>query len=222
VSAETSRRLACDASRVVMRHDADGRVLEVGARTRTIPPPCGAPSSIAIAPAASPAAARASLSAITSITGRMAAPPRSRTSPFAVAGTTGLSTRTPTSWSGSPTANSNSGDRTAGSCPTSRRLRRCPPSSSPVFTNGMQPRVCASTPARPAQPGWANASIWAMRSTSCTRWRGEKDRIRHREGRPPLDFAQPNLTVRYSASRAWPRLPTSVGWKCRSARPDPS
>ncbi len=38
VSAETSRRLACDASRVVMRHDAHGRVVEVGARTRTIPP----------------------------------------------------------------------------------------------------------------------------------------------------------------------------------------
>src|SRR5207249_6582914 len=38
VSAETSRRLACDASRVVMRHDADGRVVEIGARTRTIPP----------------------------------------------------------------------------------------------------------------------------------------------------------------------------------------
>jgi hypothetical protein len=38
VSAETSRRLACDASRVVLRHDAEGRVLEIGARTRTIPP----------------------------------------------------------------------------------------------------------------------------------------------------------------------------------------
>jgi uncharacterized protein DUF222/HNH endonuclease len=38
VSPETSRRLACDASRVVMRHDEDGRVVEVGARTRTIPP----------------------------------------------------------------------------------------------------------------------------------------------------------------------------------------
>jgi 5-methylcytosine-specific restriction endonuclease McrA len=38
VSAETSRRLACDASRVVMRHDRAGRVVEVGARTRTIPP----------------------------------------------------------------------------------------------------------------------------------------------------------------------------------------
>ena len=38
VPAGTSRRLACDASRVVMRHDEDGRVVEVGARTRTIPP----------------------------------------------------------------------------------------------------------------------------------------------------------------------------------------
>ena len=37
-SAETSQRLACDASRVVMRHDGEGRLLEVGARTRTIPP----------------------------------------------------------------------------------------------------------------------------------------------------------------------------------------
>lgn len=38
VSAETSQRLACDATRVVMRHDTDGTLLEVGARTRTIPP----------------------------------------------------------------------------------------------------------------------------------------------------------------------------------------
>ena len=38
VSAETSRRLACDASRVVMQHARDGRVVEVAARTRTIPP----------------------------------------------------------------------------------------------------------------------------------------------------------------------------------------
>jgi hypothetical protein len=38
VPAGTSQRLACDATRVIMRHDADGRVVEVGARTRTIPP----------------------------------------------------------------------------------------------------------------------------------------------------------------------------------------
>ncbi len=38
VSAETSQRLACDASRVVMRHDPEGRIVQVGARTRTVPP----------------------------------------------------------------------------------------------------------------------------------------------------------------------------------------
>lgn len=38
ISAETSRRLACDATRVVMQHGRDGRVVEVAARTRTIPP----------------------------------------------------------------------------------------------------------------------------------------------------------------------------------------
>lgn len=38
VSAETSRRVACDASCVVMQHARDGRVVEVAARTRTIPP----------------------------------------------------------------------------------------------------------------------------------------------------------------------------------------
>ena len=38
VSAETSRRLACDSARVVMRHAADGRVLDVGRRTRSISP----------------------------------------------------------------------------------------------------------------------------------------------------------------------------------------
>ena len=38
VPAGTSQRLACDATRVIMRHAPDGRVVEVGARTRTIPP----------------------------------------------------------------------------------------------------------------------------------------------------------------------------------------
>src|SRR5437660_4483076 len=38
VAAEASRRIACDASRVIMQHRCDGRVVEVGTRTRTIPP----------------------------------------------------------------------------------------------------------------------------------------------------------------------------------------
>ena len=38
VSAETARRLACDAATVTMRHGPDGDVLDVGRRTRTISP----------------------------------------------------------------------------------------------------------------------------------------------------------------------------------------
>ena len=38
VSAETSRRICCDASVVAMRHDADGAVLDVGRKARTVPP----------------------------------------------------------------------------------------------------------------------------------------------------------------------------------------
>ena len=38
VSAETSRRLACDAGKVLMHHDAAGTILDVGRKTRTISP----------------------------------------------------------------------------------------------------------------------------------------------------------------------------------------
>lgn len=39
VPAETSRRIACDASTVVMQHAGDGATLDVGRKRRTIPPP---------------------------------------------------------------------------------------------------------------------------------------------------------------------------------------
>ena len=38
VPAGTSRRIACDASRVIMTHESDGSVLDVGRKTRTVPP----------------------------------------------------------------------------------------------------------------------------------------------------------------------------------------
>ena len=41
VSAETARRMACDAGAVVMRHAPDGALLDVGRKTRTIPPALG-------------------------------------------------------------------------------------------------------------------------------------------------------------------------------------
>jgi hypothetical protein len=38
VSAETSRRISCDSSLVTVSHSADGAILDVGRKTRTIPP----------------------------------------------------------------------------------------------------------------------------------------------------------------------------------------
>jgi hypothetical protein len=38
VTAETARRLACDAGRVEVRHGPDGAVLDAGRKTRTVPP----------------------------------------------------------------------------------------------------------------------------------------------------------------------------------------
>jgi hypothetical protein len=38
ISAETSKRISCDAAVVTMTHDAEGAVLDVGRRTRTVPP----------------------------------------------------------------------------------------------------------------------------------------------------------------------------------------
>jgi hypothetical protein len=103
VSAETSRRLACDATRVVMHHDPDGRVKEVGARTRTIPP---------------------------ALRRRMAAPPRCRISRCCVAGTTGRFTRPAIGWNDSLTGSCASGDRTVDYCPTCRRPPSFPPTPS--------------------------------------------------------------------------------------------
>src|SRR5437660_7385269 len=74
VSAETSQRLACDASRVVMRHDPDGRILEVGARTRTIPPALRRALQHRDRAAASPAAHERSVRAITFAIGPTEAP----------------------------------------------------------------------------------------------------------------------------------------------------
>ena len=38
VPAKTSQRIACDASKVVMTHDADGNILDLGRKTRIISP----------------------------------------------------------------------------------------------------------------------------------------------------------------------------------------
>jgi Domain of unknown function (DUF222) len=69
VPAGTSQRLACDASRVVMRHGRDGHVVEVDARTRTIPPAIRRALHHRDRGAASRGAVSGSARAITSVTG---------------------------------------------------------------------------------------------------------------------------------------------------------
>ncbi len=94
VSAETSRRLTCDASRTVMRHGKRGHVVAIGARTRTIPPGShAARSSIGTGAVAFPGAAFGSPRRIISTTGRRAARRSSRISRCYVAGITARCTR---------------------------------------------------------------------------------------------------------------------------------
>ena len=154
VSAETSRRLACDASRVVMRHDEDGRLLEDPEPGRErFPPPCAARSTIATAPAASRAAAAASPRDTTSATGRRAVPRRSRTSRFSVDGTTARCTRRATRSRASPTAGFGSSDWRVRFCPRRRRRPQCRmiPSRLSALQNDAQG---LHLDARTACPGW--------------------------------------------------------------------
>jgi hypothetical protein len=70
VSAETSRRVSCDASVVVIREDADGAALEVGRKTRTIPSGLRRALASRDRHCVFPAAARGAATRITSSTGR--------------------------------------------------------------------------------------------------------------------------------------------------------
>jgi len=126
VSAETSRRLACDASRVVMRHDGEGRVVEVGARTRTVPPRCGVRCSIETRAAASRGVMSGSVRRITCGTGRREARRRCRTWPCSVDAIIGRYTRRATGSSDRQTARCVSDGRTGGPCPRFQCRRRCP------------------------------------------------------------------------------------------------
>jgi hypothetical protein len=79
VSAETSRRLACDASLVVMQHARGGRVVEVAARRGRSRPHYAARSTIATTAVAFRAVACVSVKVITSGIGRREDRRRSRT-----------------------------------------------------------------------------------------------------------------------------------------------
>ena len=104
VPAETAQRLACDATRVIMRHDADGRIVEVGARTRTIPPAIRRALHHRDRGCRFPGCGYRSARAITSATGPTAAPRRSRISRCCAGAITAPFTKRATRWKASPTA----------------------------------------------------------------------------------------------------------------------
>src|SRR5213594_3507403 len=122
VPAGTSQRLACDASRVVMRHGRDGHVVEVAARTRTIPP------ALRRALHHRDRGCRFPGCGVRFGQGHhirhwaQGGPPRSRISPCSVAATTAPFTRRATSSIDSPTASFGSAARTGGLCPRCRLL----------------------------------------------------------------------------------------------------
>ena len=128
VPAGTSQRLACDGGR----------------------------STTAIAAAASRVAGFGSARAITSVTGRKAAPPRCRISPCSVAGTTARSMKRATSSIDRRTASFGSAARTADCYPRSRHLPRCPAMPCRFSERGTMRRgyACTRTP-RP-RAGWGS------------------------------------------------------------------
>ena len=123
VPAETARRMACDAARVVMRHDRDGTVLDVGRKRRTIPPAIRRALAAGTTGAASPDATAGTAMHTTCATAWTAARRRSRISCFCVLATTGLSTRRDSPSSCGMTAPRSSSGPTAGHCPRPRRCR---------------------------------------------------------------------------------------------------
>ena len=176
VSAETSRRLACDASRVVMRHHAAGtcwRSAPARARSRRR---YEGRSSTETRAAASPVAECASDRAITSATGPRAAPRRSRTWPSCVVAITERYTRRASRSSAGRMASSRSGILTVGKSRVWRRPPRFP--TIPWGRSGPEtrPRGSRSVPTLPRRNGSESAWTWATRSTSSTRGRGETDR----------------------------------------------
>ncbi|MBI2206818.1 MAG: DUF222 domain-containing protein [Candidatus Rokubacteria bacterium] len=156
VPAETSERLACDATRVMMRHDEEGRVVEVGARTRTIPPALRRALLHRDRGCRFRGADYGSARVITSVTGRPAAPRRCRISRCSVAGITGPCTRRAITSSDSPTARCCSARRPADRSRTYRLPRPCRPIRSRASARRTRRRGCHFTREPGCRAGSAN------------------------------------------------------------------
>ena len=180
---------ACDASRIVMRHDTRGHVVAIGARTRTIPP------ALRRALHHRDRGCRFPGCGVRVAEGHhlhhwaQGGPRRSRTSRCSAADTTARCTRNAIRWRVRRTGRSSSGARMVAHYPRRRFLLECLEIRSQVSGRVMTPRACTSMRSRPDPAGSESAWTWAGRSTCCTRWR-----IRRASGQPFADALQPTIT----------------------------
>ena len=163
VPAGTSQRLACDASRVMMRHGRDGRVVEVDARTRTIPP------ALRRALHHRDRGCRFPGCGVRIGQGHhirhwaQGGPTTLSNLACSVAGTTARSMRRATSSIDSRTASFGSAARTAGCYPRSRQLPRC--AGSGADSPSAAPRGGLRSAHAHRDPGWLGEHLdvgWAI------------------------------------------------------------
>ena len=181
ITAETARRLACDAQVARIITGPDGLPLDVGRAQRTAPPPSGAPSRPATDTACSPAATPSANGATSTIscTGPSAGPPAATTAPCSANATTPPATKAASPATAPPAA----GTPTDPTAPrsTAEATRTHPPAADAHVTApvamarilrraGLSARYAPGCPAR--QPSGGPRPVVAERRRRPTRPRG--------------------------------------------------
>jgi hypothetical protein len=163
VSAETSQRFSCDASRVVMEHDVDGRFVDVGTKTRTIPPALRRALFYRDRTCRFPGCSGRFCQGHHVRHWAQGGPPHCPTSSCCVAATIALCTKRDIRSIESPTASFGSDGRMVGSFPTSRHLLRCQTIRPRRRERSTPPKACEWTRGRPRRDGAASGWISAGR-----------------------------------------------------------
>ena len=157
-----------------MQHDADGRIVEVGAKTRTIPPALRRALLHRDHRCRFPGCTRRFCQGHHIRHWAAGGRPRSRISRCPVAATIAPSTKRDIRSIERRMASFGSGVRTVGSFPSSRLLARCRMIRRRWCEHATSPRGCDCTRTRRRQGGSASAWTWVMRLTSCIRWPGSQ------------------------------------------------
>ena len=166
VSAATSRRVACDAATVKMRHGSGGQLLDVGRKTRSVPPALHRALTARDRRCRFPRAVlRGIATPTTSAIGRRVAPRGRTTSSCSVEGTTAPLTRAASQLTCARTAMPCSIGPTAARYWSPHRRRPGLARHSHQPRRGWRPTTSRSTGARQPRIGTASVSISRMRST---------------------------------------------------------